>query len=72
MKTAKETTQQLYTRMVVEQQAWIKSCGGTLAGYVERYGEADDPQRTGDGGEAIYRADTRALARFESLARGSQ
>lgn len=63
---AKETMCERYTRLVAEQKAWIKSCGGTLAGYIERYGSVvDNPNCVGNGGEAIYRADTEALARHE-------
>jgi uncharacterized protein YcfJ len=31
-------------------------CGGSLAGYVARYGVKGEPGCYGDGGEAIYRA----------------
>lgn len=50
-----------------EQRDWIAEHGTTLAGYVERYGSAtdDEPKRYGMGGEAIYKADTDALAEME-------
>jgi hypothetical protein len=57
----KETIRQFLQRMVTEQKAWIASCGGTLAGYVEKYATEDEPHR----GAAIYRADQQALTRFE-------
>ena len=44
-------------RRVLEQLLWIEEHGSDLAGYVVRYGRADDPNRYGEGGEAIYRAD---------------
>ena len=47
---------------IAEQRKWIKECGGTLTGYLQRYGSAKDPEHYGDGGEAIYKADTDALA----------
>jgi hypothetical protein len=61
----KETRRAFYLRMIAEQKQWIRSCGGTLDGYTQNYGAADDPNRTGNGGEAIYQADTQALANFE-------
>ena len=48
-----------------EQQKWIQDCGGSLAGYIERYGSHRDPDHSGDGGEAIYLADQLALKRAE-------
>jgi hypothetical protein len=46
-------------KQIAEQRKWIEEHGGDLAGYVARYGRADDPKR--HGGEAIYAADTDAL-----------
>lgn len=60
----KETKVQLWTRLIEDQVQWIQKCGGSLAGYVARYGTATDPDRCGDGGEAIYRAD---MNYFEEL-----
>lgn len=57
----KESKLELLTRLVSEQEQFINRNGATLAGYVERYGTPGDPRCTGDGGEAIYRADMRAL-----------
>lgn len=50
---------------IAEQRRWIQICGGTLAGYIARYGSKNDPERYGDGGEAIYAADTAALQKLE-------
>jgi hypothetical protein len=47
------------------QRKWIQEHGGSEAGYCLRYGEADDADKYGDGGSAIYKADTDALARYE-------
>jgi hypothetical protein len=43
----------------------MAQCGGTLAGYIERYGSLGDPDHYGDGGEAIYAADLAAVRRWE-------
>ena len=48
-----------------EQQKWIQDRGGSLPGYVLRYGSHRDPDHYGDGGEAIYLADQLALKRAE-------
>jgi len=49
---------------IAAQVRWIEEHGGTMAGYVRRYGSRDDPHHYGDGGEAIYHADTDALSRL--------
>lgn len=48
-----------------EQRKWIREHGGDLAGYVVRYGSKDDPKHYGDGGEAIYAADSGHLRKLE-------
>lgn len=48
-------------QLIADQEAWIENHGGDLAGYVARYGSASDPDHYGNGGEAIYKADTDAL-----------
>lgn len=55
---------------VEEERRWIREHGRNLMGYVERYGEDDDPDKYGDGGRAIYAADLGALnkAKAEYLA----
>jgi hypothetical protein len=52
-------------RAINEQRTWIEQCGGTLAGYVARYGSRDDAKHSGHGGEAIYSADMEELRRRE-------
>lgn len=52
---------------IAAQRRWIEEHGGDLAGYIVRYGEADDPNRHGDGGAAIYKADTDELRRLEGM-----
>ena len=52
---------------IADERKWIKECGETLAGYIARYGSKDDAEHYGDGGEAIYKADTDALARLIAL-----
>ena len=47
-------------RLLTEEE-WMAEHGGTLAAYIERYGSKDDPHHYGDGGEAIYAADKKAL-----------
>ena len=51
-----------------EQIRWIENCGGTLEGYVKRYGSARDPGHYGVGGEAIFAADQSYLAKLEGRA----
>jgi hypothetical protein len=41
-------------------QEFIEATGG-LSGYVQRYGVKGEPNCRGEGGEAIFRADTDAL-----------
>lgn len=53
---------------VREQRAWIAEHGGSRAGYVARYGAATDPDRLGDGGEAIYSADVARLNDLQAAA----
>jgi hypothetical protein len=48
-------------QLVREQEAWMARCGGTLLGYVAKYGSIHDQKHYGDGGEAIYAADFNAL-----------
>jgi hypothetical protein len=49
---------------IAEQDKWIEQCGGTLQGYIARYGSASEPGHYGDGGEAIYAADMGTLQRL--------
>jgi hypothetical protein len=49
-----------------EERHWIDQHGGNLVGYISRYGSADEPNHSGDGGELIYRADVACLSRLES------
>jgi hypothetical protein len=53
-----------WQQQVDAQIKWIESCGATRAGYVARYGAADNPNKSGNGGEAIYNAD---IAYLEKL-----
>jgi len=50
------------------EQQWMQEHGGTLAGYVERYGSKDEPGHYGEGGEAIYAADLAAVEKAEDVA----
>ena len=54
---------------IEQQRKWIVDCGGSLAGYVKRYGAKDDPDKYGYGGEAIYEADMGELTRLIELAK---
>lgn len=49
-------------KRIADQRKWLKEHGDTLTAYIERYGRAADPHHYGDGGEAIWKADTDALA----------
>lgn len=55
-----------WSKILNDQKKWIQLHGGTLAAYIERYGSKRDPEHFGDGGEAIYKADTDALARYQA------
>lgn len=61
----KRAPRKTLAQLIQEQRDWIAEHGGDLAGYVERYGSKDDPRHYGDGGEAIYKADTDALRELE-------
>ena len=62
-----ETRLQQCRRWIDEQRKWIDEHGGNMAAYVARYGSVDDPNHSGDGGEAIFRADAQALRDLEKL-----
>ena len=53
---------------VRDQVSWMKSCGGDLAGYIDRYGSSSEPGHYGDGGEAIYAADLTCLSALQRKA----
>lgn len=60
---------------IADQRRWIEEHGATLSGYIQRYGaksEAEDPACFGNGGPAIYKADTDALAELEARAARSR
>lgn len=61
MKTTRLSRAQRLAKQIEEQEKWIASRGGNILGYIQRYGSKDDDGHYGDGGEAIYRADTNAL-----------
>jgi len=50
------------------EQQWMAECGGTLAGYIAKYGVKGDPDCQGDGGEAIYAADLAKVLKYEDEA----
>jgi hypothetical protein len=52
---------------VAEQERWMESCGGDLAGYIKNCGSKNDTEYSGDGGEAIYAADLNELNRLKGL-----
>jgi hypothetical protein len=54
---------------IQEQINWIHAHGRDLNGYVDKYGKADDPNKYGNGGEAIYEADVAELERLRKLLR---
>lgn len=61
----KETRLHRALRRLSEQHKWIDEHGGTRWGYIERYGSPDHPPVYGDGGEAIWIADTDELRKRE-------
>lgn len=60
---------QSLAQQIADQRKWIDEHGSNLAGYVARYGSRNDAEHYGDGGEAIYAADTEALRRLEAKQR---
>lgn len=48
------------------EREWMDERGGTLAGYMLRYGSKESQEHYGDGGEAIYAADKAALDRAQA------
>lgn len=60
----------LYKKLLGEQAKWIEEHGGSLGGYVARYGSRDALDHFGDGGEAIYAADIAEFQRLMALAYG--
>lgn len=50
---------------LMNQRAWIEEHGGSLSGYIERYGSSDDESCYGAGGEMIYAADSERLRELE-------
>ena len=55
-------------REVELQKEWIAGHGGDEAGYIARYGSAQDDEYFGNGGEAIFKADHDALVVLEKKA----
>jgi hypothetical protein len=55
--------------LIAAQRQWIEDHGGSEAGYVARYGSIHTPERYGNGGEAIYKADLDELHRLQDLVR---
>jgi len=51
-----------------KEQQWMAECGGSLQGYIDKYGSKDDPDHSGNGGEAIYAADLEAVQKYEEEA----
>lgn len=58
----------LWTRLVAEQQRWIRDCGGDLAGYLDKYCRVHG--RTEENARAIYNADVAELQRREERLKG--
>lgn len=59
----RKTLKEWLIDQVASQRKWIEKCGGDLAGYIANYHEKHG--RTLENTEAIYRADTEALAHLE-------
>lgn len=53
---------------IKEQAAWMVSCGGTLPGYIQKYGDPGMGHCYGNGGSAIYWADLNYLNRLRAEA----
>ena len=56
---------QWLNQQIAEQRQWIEKCGATLSGYVAHYGRLGESNCYGNGGYAIYAADTAELGRLE-------
>jgi hypothetical protein len=63
----KRTSPPTTAELIEEQQSWIDTHGGSEAGYISRYGSRMDDDYYGEGGEAIYAADTAELSRLQEL-----
>jgi hypothetical protein len=61
MTTHNEARKRYLQFEIERQKQWIHEHGGSRAGYVERYGSYKDPEHYGDGGEAIWLADSAHL-----------
>lgn len=53
-------------RTAENERRWYIEHGGSLAGYIEMYGDPGHSACAGDGGTAIHAADLRALATAEA------
>ena len=65
----KQSRREFLERELASQRVWVREHGGDLAGYVVRYGSKDDPDHYGDGGEAIFEADSTHLRDLEAQVR---
>jgi hypothetical protein len=61
----RQSKREFLERELESQRVWVREHGGDLAGYVLRYGSKDDPEHYGDGGEAIFAADSAHLRDLE-------
>lgn len=53
------------------EREWYEQHGGCLEAYVRRYGDTNDPECYGAGGEAIHAADLSSLQQAEAKAQGA-
>jgi hypothetical protein len=71
MRRPRLTKREALQAQINDQQDWINSRGGSLAGYIERYGDpSEGGEYFGDGGAAIYRADFDALLKLKQQLAG--
>ena len=52
------------------QREWMDKCGGSLEGYIKRYGSMHSPDHHGDGGEMIWAADLAELVHLYAQVQG--
>lgn len=64
MTTKREGEAQRLRERIAHERAWIERCGGSLQGYIERYGSYHDVVHSGEGGEIIYASDLARLHNY--------
>lgn len=59
--TKKQTMFEKRRKLLAQEWRWFRQHGASLEAYIRQYGEVHDPNKYGNGGVAIFRADVTAL-----------